>query len=139
MSIFFVFCSIFIGNMICSMLSEILTKFISSFILVIIGIIVLADPIPFDFDNSCNIDIKETLFLGIALSLDSVCVGIGSSIGGFLEIYFPIFVAIFQLAFLSTGFYIGKKIVKNTSIPDKTWKTISGIILILFGIVKFLL
>ena len=76
-----------------------------------------------------------SLILALSISIDAL--GIGSSIGGFSNIYFPILVAIFQLSFLSFGIFIGKKILKNSSIPDKTWNTISGIILILFGIVKF--
>lgn len=138
MSVSFSACSIFIGNVISLILSDFLTKFISSFILVIIGIIVLIDPIPFDFDNSCNIDMKEAFLLGIALSLDSISVGIGSSIGGYSNIFFPIFSASFQLLFLSLGIFIGKKIVKKTGIPDKTWNFISGTVLILFGFIKFL-
>lgn len=101
MSIFFTSFSFLIGDFINSFLSEILTKIISSGILVIIGIIILVDPIPFDLDNSKSIDIKEALLLGIALSLDSVCVGIGSSIGGYSNFYFPILVATFQIAFMS--------------------------------------
>ena len=138
MSIFFSACSIFIGNMISSILSEFLTKFISSCILIIIGIIVIIDPIPFDFDNSRNIDMKEAFLLGIALSLDSISVGIGSSIGGYSNLFFPIFSASFQLLFLSLGIWVGKKIIKNTNIPDKVWDIISGAVLILFGFIKFL-
>lgn len=137
MSVFFSVCSIFIGNMISSMLSEFLTKLISSLILIIIGITILIDPIPFDFDNSHNIDIKEAFLLGIALSLDSVCIGIGSSIGGYLSFYFPILVASFQMLFLCIGVIIGKKIIKKFTIPDSIWNVISGIVLMLFGIIKF--
>lgn len=90
-SIIFTSCSFLLGNFINSILSEVLTKTISSIILVIIGIIILSDPIPFDFNNSKGIDLKESLFLGIALSLDSIGIGIGSSIGGYLNIYFSIF------------------------------------------------
>lgn len=109
MSILFTSCSFIIGNLINSVLSELLTKVISSGILIIIGIIILADPIPFDFDNSKGIDTKEALLLGIALSLDSVCVGIGSSIGGYSNLYFPLLASSFQILFISTRYFDWKE------------------------------
>lgn len=139
MSVFFTYCSFAMGNLINSILSEVVTKIISSGILVIIGILIIADPIPFDLDHSKAIDIKEALLLGTALSLDSVCVGIGSSIGGYSASYFPLLVALFQLIFMSIGMFIGKKIIKNFDIPDKIWNLISGGIIIVFGIIKFLI
>ena len=138
-SIFFTYSSFFIGNIISSLLSELITKIISSTILIIIGIIVLFDPIPFDLNKSNAIDIKEAFLLGTALSLDSVCVGIGSSIGGYSSSYFPLLVALFQLLFMFIGMFIGKKIIKNSCIPDKIWNYISGGIIIIFGIIKFLI
>ena len=137
-SIFFTSCSFLLGNFINSMLSELVTKLISSLILIIIGFVILADPIPFDFDNSKAIDLKEAIILGIALSLDSVCIGIGSSIGGYSNFYFPLFVASFQSIFIFAGIFLGGKIIRNLSIPDEAWNIISGGIIILFGIIKFL-
>ena len=138
MSIFFTYCSLTIGGFIKSLLSELVTRIISSGILVIIGILVIFDPIPFDLDKSKAIDIKEALLLGTALSMDSICVGIGSSIGGYSASYFPLLVAVFQLIFMFIGIFIGKKIIKSSSIPDKVWNIISGGIMILFGVIKFL-
>ena len=96
------------------------------------------DPIPFDFDHSHGIDIKEAFVLGIALSLDSICVGIGLSIGGFYNFLFPIFVTIFQLAFLLFGTFFGKKIALTSKISDIYLKFISGSLLIIFGILKII-
>lgn len=138
MSVFFTYCSFAIGDFIKSILSELVTKAISSGILVIIGILIIIDPIPFDLDHSRAIDTKEALLLGTALSLDSVCVGIGSSIGGYSSSYFPLLVAVFQLVFMAIGMLIGKKIIKNFNVPDKVWNIISGGIIVIFGIVKFL-
>lgn len=50
--------------------------------------------------------------------------------------YFPIFVATFQLLFLSFGTFIGNKIAKSLNIPDKIWNIISSLLLITFGIIK---
>lgn len=136
MSICLCSASFFIGDFISTILSELFTQIISSSILIILGIIVIIDPIPFDFDHSRGIDIKEAFVLGIALSLDSVCVGISSSIGGFFDFSFPLFVAIFQLVFLSVGSFFGKKIASNLKISDVFIKFISGGLLIIFGIFK---
>lgn len=136
MSIFFTYCSFAIGDFINSILSELVTKIISSGILILIGILIIADPIPFDLNHSRAIDIKEALLLGTVLSLDSVCVGIGSSIGGYSSVFFPLLVATFQLVFMSIGMFVGKKIIRNTNIPDKIWNLISGGIIIIFGIIK---
>lgn len=99
---------------------------------------ILKNPISSDVDNSSNIDIKESFSLGIALSIDSFCIGIGSSILGFNSIIFPILVAFFQLAFLSLGRFLGRKAHKISNIPDNLWNFISGILLILIGISRIL-
>ncbi len=61
-SIFFSSFSLCIGNLINSILSEFITNIISSTILVIIGILVFINPIPFDFDNSKRYRYKRSFF-----------------------------------------------------------------------------
>ena len=138
MSVFFTSLSFFIGDFISNILSNTLTNIISSSILILLGIVIIIDPIPFDFDNSHGIDIKEAFILGLALSLDSICVGISLSIGGIYSLSFPIFVAGFQLIFLSIGTFLGKKITSSFKIPESYLKIISGMLLIIFGIIKIL-
>ncbi len=103
-----------------------------------ITIQILRNPIYSDLDNSKKIDTKEALYLGTALSIDSICVGICSSAIGFSSIIFPFLVAIFQLVFLSIGSFLGKKITNISSIPDNIWNVLSGILLICIGISKFI-
>lgn len=112
-----------------------------SFFIKFLGITVqiIRDPISSDFDNSNQIEAKEALYLGIALSLDSIGIGIGSSIMGLNSFLFPILVAFFQLFFLSSGSYLGKKIKNISNIPENIWGIISGILLIFIGISKILL
>lgn len=102
-----------------------------------ITIKIIRDPKYSDFDNSNNIDCKEALFLAIALSLDSIGVSIGGSIMGITSICFPILVALFQLAFLSIGSFLGNKLKSNPNIPDNVWSIIAGLLLIFIGISKF--
>ena len=101
-----------------------------------ITIQIIRNPISSDFDHSKQIESKEAFFLGIALSIDSFGIGVGSSIMGVNSILFPLLVAIFQLFFLSFGSFIGKKITASTSIPKNIWNQLSGLLLILIGVLK---
>lgn len=103
-----------------------------------ITIKIIKNPKLSDFDNSNNIDGKEALFLGFALSLDAFCIGIGSSIIGINSNLFPLFVSIFQLIFLSFGNLLGRKIRMHSNLPDNLWSTISGILLIFIAIIRIL-
>lgn len=104
-----------------------------------ITIQIIRNPISSDLDNSKKIDWKEALYLGIALSIDSICVGICSSIIGYTSILFPIFVASFQLVFLSIGRLLGKKIASASNIPENIWSVLSGVLLICIGISRFII
>lgn len=104
-----------------------------------ITIQIIRNPISSDLDNSKKIDVKEAFYIGIALSIDSICIGICSSIIGFTSILFPILVATFQLAFLSFGKLLGEKISSISNIPENIWNVLSGILLICIGISKLVI
>lgn len=102
-----------------------------------ITIQIIKDPISSDLDKSNLIDGKEAIFLGVALSLDSFAIGISSGILGIHSLLFPILVSIFQLLFISFGNSIGYFLNNFNKIPEYIWSIISGILLIVIGIVKF--
>lgn len=102
-----------------------------------ITIQIIKDPISSDLDKSNLIDGKEAIFLGVALSLDSFAIGISSGILGIHSLLFPILVSIFQLLFISFGNSIGYFFNNFNKIPEYIWSIISGILLIVIGIVKF--
>lgn len=117
-------------------------KFVSeekiySFFIKCLGITIkiIKNPNSSDFDNSNSIDCKEALFLGFALSLDSFCIGIGFSMLDFSSFLFPFFISFFQLAFLNLGNYFGRKIHKFSKLPDNVWSFISGLLLIIIGLI----
>lgn len=126
---------------------------ISSLILVFIGIYIYRkslkenskdsnifnNPISSDLDKSKTIDPKEAIFLAIALSLDSLCIGIGASISNIDLSLFPILVSTFQILFLSIGTYLGAHINKLCKLPQNIWGLISGALLFFIGILKFFL
>lgn len=103
-----------------------------------ITIQIIKDPISSDLDKSNTISSKEALYLGIALSLDSLCVGIGSSMLNINSYLFPLFVSSFQLVFILLGNFLGKKLKKISNLNDNIWSLLSGILLILIGLLKFL-
>ena len=115
------------------------TEKIYSFFIRFLGITIkiIKNPINSDLDNSKTIDAKEAFFLGLALSLDSFCIGIGGSIIGIDYKIFPFLIAIFQLSFLSIGNIFGRKLYKLSNLPDNIWSIMSGIILIFIGFTKF--
>lgn len=98
---------------------------------------IIRNPISSDLDGSKKIDWKEALYLGIALSIDSICIGICSSVIGYSSLIFPILVAIFQLSFLSVGRFLGEKISSVSTIPENIWNVLSGALLICIGISRF--
>lgn len=150
-SIIITYFALFLGNILNSFLSDFFTLLIGSGILIAMGIYIFFealkkqrgnsnifnDPISSDFNHSKIIDPKEAFFLAIALSLDSFGIGIGGSIGNINLVFFPIFVSIFQLFFLCTGFWLGKNINNLWRLPKNIWSIISGILLISIGILKF--
>ena len=92
---------------------------IYSFFIEFLGITIkiIKNPTSSDLDSSHSIDSKEALFLGFAL--------------------FPVFISIFQLVFLSIGNMLGKKLHRLSNLPDNIWSVISGILLVLIGVVRF--
>lgn len=150
-SITITYISIFLGNFIQIIFPNFLIKLIGSGILIFMGIYiclqalknksnssnVFNNPISSDFDNSKTIDFRESIFLAVALSLDSFCIGVCGSMADINLIYFPILVSIFQIFFLSLGSLLGISINKLCKLPENIWSIISGILLVLIGFIKF--
>lgn len=132
--------SIFLGGLMKTILSDTIAKIIGSIILIGLGLFIIIQSrsknSSFDFNNSNVIDPIEAITLGVALSLDSLCIGIGSSISGLNSSLFPILVAILQLIFLNFGNFLGRKLIKIGSIPSSIWSIISGALLIIIGFLK---
>lgn len=103
-----------------------------------ITINIIKDPISSDIDNSNKIDLKEAIFLGIALSIDSLSIGFGASAIGINTLIFPILISIFQIMFLNIGRILGRKINNISNLPKNTWSIISGILLMSIGICKMI-
>ncbi len=105
-----------------------------------ISIKIIHHPETCDMNKSSTIDPFEALYLGTALSIDSFGAGIGSAAVGLNSIFIPVAVALCQLIFLCTGLFIGKKIAvsKMIKVNNNIWSIISGSLLIVLGILRFL-
>lgn len=135
--------SIFLGHYISVLLSTSFSIFIGSSFLIVLGLyniykVSSSPPTDYDIDHSNDIDKKEAIFLGLALSIDSACVGIGSGIIGINNIVLPILVSSFQLAFLNCGNLVAKNILKKIEIPENVLAIFSGVVLILVGLFRIL-
>ncbi len=112
-----------------------------SFFIKFLGVTIkiIKDPVSSDFDNSNKIDSKEALFLGLALSIDSLCIGIGGSVIGINTYIFPFLIGFFQLFFLGIGNFLGKRLYNFSKLPSNIWSIVSGILLVILGIFKFII
>jgi len=103
-----------------------------------LGVIIniLKEPAKADTDYSGVISNKESIFLGIALALDAFGAGIAAAMTGYDSLLTAASVSIFNFILLTGGIYLGKKI--ESAVAGDKIRLLSGLILILLGIVKFL-
>lgn len=142
--------SIFCGNIIQYIFPKTFTNFLGCVILICMGIYICMQaskkkndcqnifntPLSSDLDHSNIIDPQESLFLAIVLSLDSFCIGVSGSMTDINLTLFPFLVSVLQLVFLSFGAYLGTHIRNFCKLPQNIWSFVSGLLLILFGILK---
>ncbi len=134
--------SILLGNIIKEFVSPNFTTFLGAALIIGIGIYAIFEssnnPKDFDFDNSNDINNKEALCLSLSVTMDSLCIGFGGSMLGINNYLFPLFVATLHLTFLLIGDILGKNLVNISKLPNNIWGIMSGTLLIIIGICKFL-
>ena len=132
--------SCFLGSFLKNLLSNTFIDIFGSLFFICMGIFIIVktnkQEYSFDFDNSNDIDCKEAFFLGLALSLDSFCIGIGANVINLNLYVFSVLVAFLQYIFLSLGNFLGIHLTNLKFIPQSIWTKISGVLLILIGIFK---
>lgn len=96
---------------------------------------VYADVTLADLDHSKSLSTKEALYLGIALSLDSLIVGFGAALAPISFFEVTLFSIIFNFLAIALGSFIGSKCAEKIDI-DLSW--ISGLILIVLSLLKLL-
>lgn len=88
-----------------------------------------------DFNNSKSLSPKESLYLAVALSLDSLAIGFGSSLAGTNYFQVIFFSLIYGITAIWSGLLIGRKLVEKSDF-NVSW--LSGIILMILAITKIM-
>ncbi|EKQ53413.1 MULTISPECIES: sporulation membrane protein YtaF [unclassified Clostridium] len=96
---------------------------------------VYADEIKADFDKSKCLNIKESVYLALALSLDSLAVGFGSSLCNINYTQVLILCFIVGILCVSLGVFLGRKFTQKLNL-ELSW--LSGALLILLAILRFI-
>ncbi len=101
-----------------------------------ITITIVREPEKCDFDNSNKLETKEALYMGIVLSIDSFCSGIGL---GFIQtpaLIISVLIGIFQFLLLYIGEFTGNILINKKIISEKTCVVLSGLVLIIIALLK---
>lgn len=94
---------------------------------------VYADEIKADFDKSKCLNSKESFYLALALSLDSIAVGFGSSLVAINYAQVLILCFIIGILAVSIGVFLGHKFAEKLHF-ELSW--LSGLLLIVLAIVR---
>ncbi len=94
---------------------------------------VYADSTLADIDHSQTLNAKEALYLGIALSLDSLVVGFGAALASINLLQIIVLSVLFNSAAIILGGVLGRKCAEKLSI-DLSW--LGGATLILLALLK---
>ena len=92
-----------------------------------------------DIDKAPAIKVKESLYLGVALSIDSFGAGISSAVAGVNSFLVPVLVGLCQFVFLSLGLYCGSKLTAIQKLNSNFFMLLSGTILITLACVRYFL
>lgn len=130
--------SMLIGNTLASIIPYEIASYIGSLLLIIIGawlllqniiiniipdnkifklrikslgliVKILKEPVVADMDSSGYIDVKEALFLGMALAMDALGAGFAAAMAGYSPLFTPLFVAAAKFALVSLGLLLGRQ------------------------------
>ncbi|MGL4912409.1 MAG: sporulation membrane protein YtaF [Romboutsia sp.] len=88
-----------------------------------------------DYDKSKILTSKEAFYLAVALSLDSLAVGFGSSLGSVRYLEVILLSLIIGISSLLIGCHLGSKFIEKVNI-NLSW--LSGAILIFLALIRFL-
>lgn len=86
-----------------------------------------------DLDHSKSLSLKESIYLGVALSFDSLIVGLGIALSSINIPQILIFCILVNSLAIYTGSLLGQKVSESSNL-DFSW--LSGLILILLALSK---
>ncbi len=97
---------------------------------------ILDNPEKADKDNSSTIDVKESIILALALSINNVGLGIGASITGLNILLTSILTFVLSFLMITFGCYLGSYYFSK--LFSKRATIVSGVIIITLGIFEAL-
>ncbi|NMA82475.1 MAG: hypothetical protein GX962_01270 [Epulopiscium sp.] len=95
---------------------------------------IIQEPISSDLDQSGSIDSLEALYIGMALALDTVIIGLSASAHSISLGWFILALVIMNTIFLKLGTYVGAK--SSIFFSETTLKLLSSSIILILGIIK---
>jgi len=99
---------------------------------------VIFNPMNSDTDGSKSISPKEALFMGTALSIDSINIGMGYALLGSVHLFAPLLVGLFQFAFLSLGDFIGTRLKTHKFKDSDRLQLVSIVVMFILTIIRTL-
>ncbi len=90
-------------------------------------------------DSAAIMGIRESLYMGVALSIDSFGAGISSAVSGINNFFVPVMVGMCQFIFLSLGIFCGQKLTAKKKADPKIFMLLSGAILVVLAIIRYFL
>lgn len=90
-------------------------------------------------DTTAIMGTKESLYMGVALSIDSFGAGISSAVSGINNFFVPVMVGLCQFIFLSLGIFCGQKLTSIKKADPKIFMLLSGAILVVLAIIRYLM
>ncbi len=90
-------------------------------------------------DSAAIMGIRESLYMGVALSIDSFGAGISSAVSGINNFFVPVMVGLCQFIFLSLGIFCGQKLTSIKKADPKIFMLLSGAILVVLAIIRYFL
>lgn len=141
-SVLIMWVSAWLGQKMSVALPEWCAKYFGLLILFLMGAVFIHNGLTnkeandYDMDHSKMIEGGESILLAVALSADSISVGM--AVGALKMSWFllGIFVGLLQLFFLCIGLFFAGKGKKFTAINSRVSNMISGAMLILIGIIR---
>ena len=142
-----VFCcstvAILVGHFLSLLFSPMFSILLGSFLLILLGLYNIYKGIKnsntfinFDIDNSNYIDNKEAIAIGLAVAVDASCVSMSAGIIGYISFILPVFMGFFHTFFVNCGNFVAKGVVERLNVPSNVLSIISGILLVLIGVLR---
>ena len=101
-----------------------------------ITIQVIRNPAEVDMDGSGIIDSRESILLGLALSVDAIGVSLGFALAGLDSVIIPFAVGSFQMLMLYLGTYMGIRFVSCSKLNKRLVSLLPGILLIILAFAR---